>query len=394
MKRQASTTRRGVAAFAVAAAALASLGANVASADHLNPGEVAFVGSWAADGSISAADAALPEQQRVVDWQDPAPGVSDQAEGRFTDANGVTISGGNCGPFVLSVNGTAAPGYGYLNASCLGAAPQGQIDWRVRWFDSATSTWTSESTDSLIIDTILPTVAISSPANGSLVGVVVRSNGARVVPVAGTAEPGSTVRVFEGAILLGTGTANANGQWTVDTQMATGTHTIFARATDAAGNTAQTAPITIDVDASQPVLFVDTVNPVIFAGDEPALIEGTAADTNNQAFGGVIAVEVHVFAPLTPDLRPENLQIPPSDPTLSGVARVGKMVLTDNVDCTPTGTPIRGKKTCAASGTQQVSWRYDASMLPAGVYTIEIKVYDKAGNTANQPEEITLVKLG
>ena len=395
MKTKASTTRRGAAAIAVAAAALASLGANLANADHLTPGGVAFVGAWAADGVISAADAALPEQERAVDWQDPAPGISDLAEGRFTDAAGVTIPGGSCGTFTLAVTGATAPApTGWLNAGCMAAAPQGTLQWRVRWLDSDTATYTAESIASITVDTVAGAVSISSPANGSLVGTVVRSNGDRVVPVVGTAEPGSTVKVFEGAILLGTATTAANGQWSADTILATGTHTIFATTTDGGGNTSSTPSITFDVDAAAPAVTVETVNPVIFTGDTPALIEGLANDTNPQAFGGVLAVEVNVFSPLTPDVRLENLTIPPSDPTLSGVLRIGKMIETSNADCTPTGTPIRGKKTCAATGTQQVAWSYDLSLLPTGVYTVEVKVFDKAGNTANQPEELTIVKIG
>src|SRR5205814_1323175 len=72
----------------------------------------------------------------------------------------------------------------------------------------------------------------------------------------GTAEANSTVSVFDGGTLLGTTTADASGNWSFLTPAATPlsstpggtTHTITAKATDAAGNlSAASAPLTITV---------------------------------------------------------------------------------------------------------------------------------------------------
>jgi len=56
--------------------------------------------------------------------------------------------------------------------------------------------------------------------------------------VAGTAEAGSTVKLYEGTTLLGTTTAATDGNWSVTTSnLKHGSHTFVASATDAAGNT-------------------------------------------------------------------------------------------------------------------------------------------------------------
>ncbi len=69
--------------------------------------------------------------------------------------------------------------------------------------------------------------------------------------VHGTAQPGYTVSVYDGDVLLGTTTANENGRWrfTPEVDLAEGEHQLSATATDAAGNISpQTGvyPIIID----------------------------------------------------------------------------------------------------------------------------------------------------
>ena len=54
----------------------------------------------------------------------------------------------------------------------------------------------------------------------------------------GTAEANSTVKVYDGATLLGTATANGSGAWSYTTAaLSNGAHSLTATATDAAGNT-------------------------------------------------------------------------------------------------------------------------------------------------------------
>ena len=71
----------------------------------------------------------------------------------------------------------------------------------------------------------------------------------------GTAEANSTVKVFDGATLIGSATANASGAWTYTTAALTnGAHSLTATASDAAGNTgAASAALSVTIDTTAPV---------------------------------------------------------------------------------------------------------------------------------------------
>ena len=70
----------------------------------------------------------------------------------------------------------------------------------------------------------------------------------------GTAEANSTVKVYDGATLLGTATANGSGAWSYTTAaLADGAHSLTATATDAAGNTgAASSALSVTVDTTAP----------------------------------------------------------------------------------------------------------------------------------------------
>ncbi len=71
----------------------------------------------------------------------------------------------------------------------------------------------------------------------------------------GTAEANSTVKIFDGATLLGTATAAANGTWSFTTAALTnGAHSFTATDTDAAGNTsAASAALSVTIDTTAPI---------------------------------------------------------------------------------------------------------------------------------------------
>jgi len=79
------------------------------------------------------------------------------------------------------------------------------------------------------VDTAAPNAAViasSVPANNN------------AFLLAGTAEANSTVKVFDGTTQIGTATANSSGVWGYTTgALAAGSHSLTAKATDAAGNT-------------------------------------------------------------------------------------------------------------------------------------------------------------
>jgi hypothetical protein len=74
--------------------------------------------------------------------------------------------------------------------------------------------------------------------------------------VTGTAEAGSTVKVYEGATLLGATTAGADGNFSVTTSgLKNGSHTFIATAKDAAGNTSALSK-PLDPDVGNPATTV------------------------------------------------------------------------------------------------------------------------------------------
>ena len=71
----------------------------------------------------------------------------------------------------------------------------------------------------------------------------------------GTAEANSTVKVYDGATLLGSAVTNSSGAWTYTTAaLSDGAHNLTATATDAAGNTsAASAALAVTIDTTAPV---------------------------------------------------------------------------------------------------------------------------------------------
>src|SRR5262249_25646836 len=108
----------------------------------------------------------------------------------------------------------------------------------------AGNTHAASSTLSVTIDTVAPVVPTiaNSTTNGNTLTLI------------GTAEANATVKVFDGANLLGSVTANAGGDWSYTTgALSNGGHSLTATATDVAGNTsAASAPHTVANDTGAP----------------------------------------------------------------------------------------------------------------------------------------------
>ena len=132
------------------------------------------------------------------------------------------------------------------------------------------------------IDRVAPTApTLATPADGSFVGT-------RTPTYTGTAEAFSTVRVFEGATLLGTGTASSTGTFSIDSvELSVGAHTVVARATDAAGN--------VSVDSNQNTFTIDTAAPG--RPDITAPLDGSTINDPSPAITGTaeLGSTVEVF---------------------------------------------------------------------------------------------------
>jgi Ca2+-binding RTX toxin-like protein len=94
----------------------------------------------------------------------------------------------------------------------------------------------------------------------------------------GTAEPGSTIKIYADEVEIGTATVNAIGQWSVTStvELGDGAHAFYVKASDPSGN---------EIASSDVVTFtVDTVIPTVaitsgsWTWDATPLITGTAED--------------------------------------------------------------------------------------------------------------------
>ncbi|RYE26279.1 MAG: hypothetical protein EOP45_04045, partial [Sphingobacteriaceae bacterium] len=106
--------------------------------------------------------------------------------------------------------------------------------------DAAGNVSANSSTNTFIIDVTAPAApVIVTPANN------ITSPNPRLA-ITGTSEANSTVRLYEGTIVIGTTTANSSGNWTVTpaTAFSTGSHRLTATAADAAGNTSSLSSVT------------------------------------------------------------------------------------------------------------------------------------------------------
>ena len=121
--------------------------------------------------------------------------------------------------------------------------------------DAAGNTGAASAALSVTIDTtapVAPSIASFSTDSGTVGDGITNDN---TLTLTGTAEANSTVKVYDGATLLGSAAANGSGAWSYTTAaLANGAHSLTATATDAAGNTsAASAALSVTIDTAAPV---------------------------------------------------------------------------------------------------------------------------------------------
>jgi hypothetical protein len=168
----------------------------------------------------------------------------------------------------------------------------------------------------------------------------------------GTADSNVTVTLRAGAIVVGTTTANANGQWSITTStLSDGVHVLTVTATDGAGNeSAASSDFTITVDTVAPLA------PVI-----------TSVDDNISPVTGPVA---------------NGAATNDTTPTVTGTAEAGSIVTLKN------GNTTLGTATADAGG----QWTFTPSSLAQGTYSLTATATDSAGNVsgASQPYGLSI----
>ncbi len=91
--------------------------------------------------------------------------------------------------------------------------------------------------------------------------------------ITGTAEANARVELFDGSTSLGTATADSSGNFSLDVTLAAGSHSITAKATDAAGN--------VGTASSALSITVDTTAPAAPAGLDLAATDDTGSSNSD-----------------------------------------------------------------------------------------------------------------
>ena len=143
--------------------------------------------------------------------------------------------------------------------------------------DVAGNTGVASTALNLIVDTTTPTApsfGFFSPDTGTIGDGI---TGANDLMLTGTAEANSTVKIYDGATLLGSAAVNGSGVWSLDSGvLANGSHSFTATTTDAAGNLSSgSSALNVTVDTSLAVPSV-TENSFALSIRGVGLLTGTA----------------------------------------------------------------------------------------------------------------------
>jgi hypothetical protein len=188
----------------------------------------------------------------------------------FTD-NGI-VGDGITNAASLKLVGTATAGSTvtvFDGATKLGKATadaNGAWSFTTKHLKDATHSFTAKETDAsgqtseassvfkVTVDTVAPAkpkITSFSPDTGTVGDGITSANHLTLV---GTAEAGSTVKMFDGKTEIGTAKVSASGAWSFQTaQLSDGTHNFSARDTDTAGNTSSASShLRVKVEPASP----------------------------------------------------------------------------------------------------------------------------------------------
>jgi hypothetical protein len=176
----------------------------------------------------------------------------------ITNATVLTLAGkAEAGSTVKVFDGTTAIGTTTATAGGNWTLTTGKLSNAIHSFKVSTTTAAGNTSPaasalSVRVDTAAPAapkITSFAPDSGTVRDGITHANR---LTLTGTAEPGSTVKVFDGGSQIGAATANASGVWSFTTaQLSKATHHFTATATDAAGNTSSaSSPLNAKVDAA------------------------------------------------------------------------------------------------------------------------------------------------
>ncbi|WP_244182841.1 Ig-like domain-containing protein [Pantoea wallisii] len=278
------------------------------------------------------------------------------ANGSATADNTPTLSGtAEAGAIIRVYDGTTLIGSTTAGADgrwsfTPSALSEGQHSLSVTATDAAGNTSPASSAISFTVDTLAPAAATDLSMTDNTGGTTTPvPNGSttddNTPTLSGRGEAGATVSVYDGQTLLGTVVVGANGTWSFTTPvLSAGSHSLTATLTDAAGNvSAPSVPFVVSIVAELPPatsdlqIYDDSGNTAVQLGNG-----ASTADTT---------------------------------PTLTGVTTAGSLITLYN------GTTVLGSVVADGSG----QWRFTPSALSDGSYNFSATVTDANGNVTQTP---------
>ena len=298
--------------------------------------------------------------------------------------------------------------------------------------DAAGNTGVASAALSVTIDTTAPaapSIALFSPDTGTVGDGITSAN---VLTLTGTAEANSTVKVFDGATLLGSAVANGSGAWSFTTgTLSNAAHSFTATATDAAGN-AGVASSALAVTVVAPPAFrssphsrpdtgivgdgitdpaILTLTGTAVANSTVNVYDGatllgtatangtgawsfttaplpdgvhkfTATDTvsgNTSAASAIMNVTIDTVAPVAPIIASFSTD---SGTVGDGITNDNTLTLTGTAEANATvkvfdGATLLGSAVANGSG----AWSYTTAALASGAHSLTATATDAAGNT-------------
>ena len=250
------------------------------------------------------------------------------------DTDGTTVVG----------TGVATGGAGPITTSALS---EGAHTLTLRATDAAGNQSAASTAFHVTIDTLAPVAPVIDSVTDNVEPVTgaVADNGSSndtTLTVAGTAEAGSTVTLYDtdGTTVLGTGVATGGAFSITTSVLGEGAHTLTARASDAAGNqSAASAAFQVTIDTTAPAAPV-----IVSVTDDVAPVTGAVANNG----------------------RSNDTTL-----TIAGTAEAGSTVTVYDTD----GTTVLG--TGVATGG---AFSITTSVLGEGVHALTARATDAAGN--------------
>ena len=277
----------------------------------------------------------------------------------------------------------------------------------------------ASSTFAITVDTVAPSAPVETGDS------IVNGN---QVQITGTAEANSTVQVYDGTALVGTATVGSTGAWSATTSaLSNGTHSLTAKATDAAGNVSTaSAPLDPVIGAPSAPSITSfsqdsgTVGDHITSDSTPTLTGSAAANSTIKVFDGTTQIGsatanssgawtfttaalsngTHNFSatatgaggtsPASSTFAITVDTVAPSAPVETGdsIVNGNQVQITGTAEANSTvqvydGTTLVGTATVGSSG----AWSATTSALSNGTHSLTATATDAAGNvsTASAP---------